>query len=62
MYDVTNPETPLKVNVSGGKAYFPNDGRDHDFIVVNPERHYSVGDDATPYSQSESACGSGERM
>ena len=48
VYDVTNPETPLKVNVSGGKAYFPNDGRDHDFIVVNPERHYSVGDDATP--------------
>ena len=31
-----------------GRLTSPNDGRDHDFIVVNPERHYSVGDDATP--------------
>lgn len=46
VYDVTVPESPMKVTVSGGKAYFPNDSRDHDFIVVNPERRYSVGDDA----------------
>ena len=46
VYDVTSPESPMKVTVSGGKAYFPNDSRDHDFLVVNPASHYSVGADS----------------